>query len=78
MKLFANVKHEDRAALNAFGVLKKSLQAYGSELIRFRASMVVFASSVFFFVMVGCLLLWTKGEITPGEVVAEWPFLQVQ
>ena len=70
MKLFANVKHEDRAALNAFGVLKKSLQAYGSELIRFRASMVVFASSVFFFVMVGCLLLWTKGEITPGEVVA--------
>ena len=70
VKLFANVKHEDRAALNAFGILKKSLQAYGSELIRFRASMVVFASSVFFFVMVGCLLLWTKGEITPGEVVA--------
>jgi ATP-binding cassette subfamily B protein len=70
VKLFANVRHEDRAALNAFGVLKKSLQAYGSELIRFRASMVVFASSVFFFVMVGCLLLWTKGEITPGEVVA--------
>jgi ATP-binding cassette subfamily B protein len=70
VKLFANVKHEDRAALNAFGFLKKSLQAYGTELIRFRASMVLFASSVFFFVMVGCLLLWTKGEITPGEVVA--------
>ncbi len=70
VKLFANVKHEDRAALNAFGLLKKSLQAYGTELIRFRASMVVFASSVFFFVMAGCLLLWTKGEITPGEVVA--------
>ena len=70
VKLFANVKHEDRAALNAFRFLKKSLQAYGAELIRFRASMVVFASSVFFFVMVGCLLLWTKGEITPGEVVA--------
>ena len=70
VKLFANVKHEDRAALNAFGFLKRSLQAYGSQLIRFRASMVVFASSVFFFVMVGCLLLWTKGEITPGEVVA--------
>jgi len=70
VKLFANVKHEDRAALNAFGFLKKSLQAYGTELIRFRASMVVFASSVFFFVMVGCLLLWTTGEITPGEVVA--------
>ena len=38
--------------------------------------MVVFASSVFFFVMVGCpkyfdFQLWTKGEgITPGEVVA--------
>ncbi len=70
VKLFANVKHEDRAALNAFRFLKKSLQAYGTELIRFRASMVVFASSVFFFVMVGCLSLWTKGEITPGEVVA--------
>ena len=70
VKLFANVKHEDRAALNAFGFLKKSLQAYGGELIRFRASMVFFASSIFFFVMSGCLLLWTKGEITPGEVVA--------
>ena len=70
VKLFANVKHEDRAALNAFGVLKKSLQAYGDELIRFRASMVIFASSVFFFVMSGCLWLWTTGEITPGEVVA--------
>ncbi|MDC0476202.1 ABC transporter ATP-binding protein/permease [Alphaproteobacteria bacterium] len=70
VKLFANVKHEDRAALNAFGFLKKSLQAYGTELIRFRASMVVYASSVFFFVMLGCLLLWTNGEITPGEVVA--------
>ena len=70
VKLFANVNHEDRAALNAFGLLKRSLQAYGKELVRFRASMVVFASSIFFFVMAGCLLLWTKGQITPGEVVA--------
>ncbi len=70
VKLFANVNHEDRAALNAFGFLKRSLQAYGRELVRFRASMVIFASSIFFFVMAGCLLLWTKGEVTPGEVVA--------
>ena len=70
VKLFANVDHEDRAALNAFGFLKRSLQVYGKELIRFRASMVIFASSIFFFVMAGCLILWTRGEITPGEVVA--------
>ena len=70
VKLFANTKHEDQAALNAFGVLKKSLQAYGTELIRFRVSMVVFASSIFLFVMAGCLLLWAKDLITPGSVVA--------
>ena len=67
--MFANVKHEDRAALNAFGFLKKSLQAYGNELIRFRASMVIFASSVF--LRYGRMpFIMDKGEITPGEVVA--------
>ena len=70
VKLFANTKHEDQAALSAFGVLKKSLQAYGKELIRFRVSMVVFASSIFLFVMAACLLLWAKDLITPGSVVA--------
>ena len=70
VKLFANINHEDRAALNAFGFLKNTLQAYGKELIRFRASMVIFSSSIFIFVMVGCLMLWTKGEISPGGVVA--------
>jgi ATP-binding cassette subfamily B protein len=55
VKLFANVNHEDRAALNAFDFLKRSLQAYGKELVRFSVSMVVFASSIFLVVLGGCL-----------------------
>ena len=70
VKLFANTKHEDKAALGAFGNLKKSLQAYGKELVRFRVSMVIFASSIFLFVLVGCLFIWAQGAISPGEVVA--------
>ena len=70
VKLFANVKYEDQAALGAFVKLKKSLQAYGKELVRFRASMVVFASSIFLFVMAICLFLWVYGVISPGSVVA--------
>ena len=70
VKLFANTKHEDKAALGAFGNLKKSLQAYGKELVRFRVSMVIFASSIFLFVLLGCLFIWAQGAISPGEVVA--------
>ena len=70
VKLFANTKHEDKAALGAFGNLKKSLQAYGKELVRFRVSMVIFASSIFLFVLAGCLFIWAQGLISPGEVVA--------
>ena len=33
VKLFANARYEDKAALGAFGELKKSLQAYGKELV---------------------------------------------
>ena len=70
VKLFANARYEDKAALGAFGELKKSLQAYGKELVLFRASMIVFASSIFLFVMAGCLFLWVHGFISPGSVVA--------
>lgn len=70
VKLFANSKYEDNAALAAFGNLKKSLQEYGKELVRFRLSMVVFASSIFLFVMATCLFLWVQNAISPGAVVA--------
>ena len=70
VKLFANARYEDKAALGAFGELKKSLQAYGKELVLFRASMVVFASSIFLFVMASCLFFWVHGVISPGSVVA--------
>ncbi len=70
VKLFANSKYEDNAALTAFGNLKKSLQGYGKELVRFRLSMVVFASSIFLFVLAACLFLWVQNAISPGAVVA--------
>ena len=70
VKLFANAKYEDNAALYAFGNLKKSLQGYGKELVRFRLSMVIFASSIFLFVLAACLFLWVQNAISPGAVVA--------
>ena len=70
VKLFANSKYEDNAALAAFGNLKKSLQEYGKELVRFRLSMVIFASSIFLFVLAACLFLWAQNAISPGAVVA--------
>ena len=70
VKLFANAEYEDKAALGAFGNLKKSLQTYGNAIVRFRVSMVVFASSIFLFVMAACLFLWVQGVISPGSVVA--------
>ena len=70
VKLFANSKYEDNAALTAFGNLKKSLQEYGKELVRFRLSMVIFASSIFLFVLAACLILWVQNAIGPGAVVA--------
>ena len=70
VKLFANSKYEDNAALAAFGNLKKSLQGYGKELVRFRLSMVIFASSIFLFVLAACLFLWVQSAISPGAVVA--------
>ena len=70
VKLFANAKYEDNAALSAFGNLKKSLQGYGKELVRFRLSMVIFASSIFLFVLAACLFLWVQNAISPGAVVA--------
>ena len=70
VKLFANLHHEDKVALNAFVLLKDSLQSYGRELIRFRASMVLYAGLIFVAVMGSCIFLWTKGGVSPGETIA--------
>ena len=69
VKLFANSTREDNAAQKAFEVLKMSLCSYGWELIRFRTLMVLYASTLFFGVMVSCVYLWIGGSVTAGEVV---------
>ena len=69
VKLFANSSREDNAAMAAFKVLKMSLRSYGWELIRFRTLMVLYASILFFGVMVSCVYLWTVGSASAGEVV---------
>ena len=69
VKLFANSSREDNAAMAAFKVLKMSLRSYGWELIRFRTLMVLYASILFFGVMVSCVYLWIGGSASAGEVV---------
>ena len=70
VKLFANSRREDRAAIDAFANLRTKMVFYGKELITFRTCMVVYSGTIFFSVSAACVLLWSKGQVTPGEVVA--------
>ena len=70
VKIFANSKHEDSAALKAFGKLRKKLTIYGSELVWFRTLMMIYASIVFAAVFASAIALWFQGKISPGEIVA--------
>ena len=70
VKLFANSKHEDGAAISAFGKLRNSLIIYGNEIVWFRTCILVYASSIFVAVLSYTIILWTNGMVTPGEVVA--------
>lgn len=70
VKLFANSKHEDRAAIGAFANLRKALIIYGNEIVWFRTCILVYASSIFVAVTFFTIFLWTNGSATPGEVVA--------
>ncbi len=70
VKLFANSQHEDTAAVGAFRNLYSKLTTYGGELVRFRTSMMVYASLVFAGVFAFAISIWFQGRISPGEVVA--------
>ena len=70
VKLFANSKHEDRAAIGAFAKLRKALITYGNEIVWFRTCILVYASLIFVAVTSYTIILWTSGSATPGEVVA--------
>ncbi len=70
VKIFANSKHEDSAALKAFGKLRKKLTIYGSELVWFRTFVMIYASIVFAAVFAFAIALWFQGKISPGEIVA--------
>ena len=70
VKLFANSKHEDTAAVKAFRNLKDKLTTYGGQLVWFRTVMMVYASLVFAGVFAFAITLWFQGRISPGEIVA--------
>ena len=70
VKLFANSRREDRAAIDAFANLRTKMVFYGKELITFRTCMVLYSGTIFFAVSAACVFLWARGHVTPGEVVA--------
>ena len=70
VKLFANSRHEDTAAVKAFRHLNNMLTTYGGELVWFRTVMMVYASFVFAGVFAFAISLWFQGRISPGEIVA--------
>lgn len=70
VKLFSNTYHEDKAAINAFSKLKYAIINYGKKIVWFRTCILVYASSIFVAVTSCTIFFWTKGMVTPGEVVA--------
>lgn len=70
VKLFANSRHEDNAALNAFEHLRGTSIEYGKSLTRFRTYLLVYSGVIFVAVTGSTIALWATGNSTPGAVVA--------
>ena len=70
VKLFANSKYEDNAALAAFGNLKKSLQEYGKRTCPFSIQHGYFCKFNFSFCISSLFISLVENAISPGAVVA--------
>ena len=70
VKLFANSRHEDRAALEAFDHLRNTSVEYGKSLTRFRTYLLIYSGVIFIAVTGSTIALWATGNSTPGAVVA--------
>lgn len=68
VKLFAHHRHEDSAAQSAMVRLQHSMLAFGKLATMFRFSLMALAGSAPVLLVGGALLLWSYGEITPGNI----------
>ncbi|WP_284163888.1 ABC transporter ATP-binding protein [Frigidibacter sp. SD6-1] len=70
VKLFAHADHEDRAALGAMEVFRTSALDFGRLSALFRLALMTLAGTLPLLLIGGTLLLWSKGQASPGDIAA--------
>lgn len=70
VKLFAHDDHEDRAALGAMGVFRKTAVSFGVLAAAFRLALMTLAGLLPVLLLGGTILMWRAGQASPGDIVA--------
>ncbi len=70
VKLFAHADYEDRAALSAMAVFRKSALGFGVLSAWFRLALMTLAGLLPVILIGGTLYLWTKGMASTGDIAA--------
>jgi ATP-binding cassette subfamily B protein len=70
VKLFGHTEYEDEAALDALRGFREKALAFGYLSTGFRFALMTAAGVLPVFLVVGSILLWRTGSVTPGEIAA--------
>lgn len=70
VKLFAHDDHEDRAALGAMEVFRKTAVSFGVLSAGFRLALMTLAGLLPVLLLGGTIVMWQAGQASPGDIVA--------
>ncbi|WP_343080383.1 ABC transporter ATP-binding protein [Ostreiculturibacter nitratireducens] len=70
VKLFAHAEHEDRAALSAMAGFRERALDFGRVSASFRFSLMALAGVLPVLLIMGTILLWSRGAATAGDIAA--------
>ncbi len=70
VKLFGHTSHEDTAAIGAMSGYRDAALHFGYLATAFRFVLMAVAGLLPVFLVIGAVLLWRTGAVTPGEIAA--------
>jgi len=70
VKLFANARHEDKAALDAMEQFREKVVSFGYLSAGFRFTLMTLAGVLPVVLIGGTLMLWQQGTATAGDIAA--------
>jgi ATP-binding cassette subfamily B protein len=70
VKLFANARHEDKAALDAMAQFREKVVSFGYLSASFRYTLMTLAGVLPVLLIGGTLMLWQQGTATAGDIAA--------